>query len=500
VNIRFVAFTFSVFTALSSNAQKTLTSSPAIDKQEIEVNTEEKFADAQREMFVGKIDKAIKLYEELYAEDRTNSSIAFELVKAYAVKKDFFQVEKFANTALTNSPNNKWMLEYIAGYMFDNNRPGTAFNHYQKLMTLEPKEKVHYENAVNSLLKQDKTTEAIAIYNTMELKLGPLPEIYMKRYELNEMLKNDVAALKELDYLVNKYPENIKYLKTKARFLTKKNNIPEAMNLYKKVLAIDSEDTDANLAVLSKGEEKAKPNAYLMSLLPIITNQSINIDVKVKELLPYIQNLSKGDDLEVKTALLDLGDKLVLTHPDEAKAYSTHGDILMLTGDVASATTKYEKTLKLNNKNFAVWEQLMYGYLEIQNYEALSKISTSALDLFPNQAINYFFSSLCNTNKKNYIEGISIAEEGLIVSGGNKVSSAKIQAALGLAFIGKKEFDKAQLAIDKAIEISEGKYAFAYETLGDLYNAKGNSAKAKENWLKSSQLGNKSKQLMLKIQ
>ncbi len=482
------------------SGQKELSSSPSLDKKEDEVNIEEKFANAKREVLVGKMDKAITLFEELYKEDRTNGEVAFELVKVYAQKKDFFQVEKYAKTVLEHSASNKWMLEFIAGYMYDNNRPATAYSYYQKLILMEPMERVHYENAANSLIKQEKTEEAIAVYNTLELKVGPSADIYVKRYELNDINGNDVAAVKELDQLIFKYADNKSYLKMKARHLTKKNKIEDAIALYKKILVIDSEDIDANLAVLSRGEDKDKPNAYLMSLLPIITNQSINIDVKVKELIPYIQNLKKGDDLEVKKAMLDLADKLVLTHPDEAKAYSLYGDVLMITGDLEEAVVKYEQTLKLNNKNFAIWEQLMYVYLETQNFESLSKMSNQAIDLFPNQSIAYFFSSLSYANKKNYAEAQTLAEEGLMVSGGNKVSMSKINAALGVALMGKKEYDKAQLALEKAIALSDNNNAFAYEVLGDLFLLKGNVSQAKEQWRKSSELGNKSKQLMVKLQ
>ncbi len=500
MNIKIITTAIILFLVSAIYCQKELTLNPTTSKTEDQVNNEEKFADAQREMLTGKLDKAIALYEELYKNDRTNGTVAFELVKAYAQKKDFFQVEKYSKSAMENSPGNKWVLQYLAGYMYENNRPATAHAYYRKLIELEPKQRIHYENAANCLLKQDKFLLAIELYNGLELNIGPQADIYLKRYELYDLVGNDLQAVKELDTLIAKYAGNKHYLKTKARYLTKKNRIDEAMQLYKKVLDIDSEDTDANLAILSKGEEKEKPSAYLMALLPIIINQSINIDVKVKELLPYIESLKKGDNLEVKSAVLDLANKLVLTHPDEAKAYSLDGDVLMITGDLDGAITKYEQTLKLNNKNFAVWEQLMYAYLETQNFESLTKLSNQAIDFFPNQAINFFFASLGQSIKKNYPEAISLAEEGLMVSGGNKVCTSKINAALGIALTGKQDYDKAQVALEKAISQSGNLNAFAYEALGDLYMAKGDQVKAKENWKKSAELGNKSKLLLAKIQ
>ncbi len=499
MNIKLLSVFALVLVTQTIFSQKTLTSNPAIDKTDEAVNMEEKFADAKRELYVGKLDKAIDMLEELYKEDRNNSTVAFELVKAYDEKNDFLKVEKFAKTALDNSPNNTWMLQYIAQFMTKNNRPATAFNHYQKLISLEPKNRSHYENAALSLLKQDKTQEAINIYNTLELQIGPLADIYIKRYELYNLLNNDAAAIKEIDALIKRYPNEKKYLKIKALHLSKQNKTEEAIALFKKVLTIDAEDIEANLAILGKGDNKDKPNAYLMSLIPLITNKNVSIDVKVKELLPYIQNFAKGNNEDVKTSLLDLADKLVLTHPEDAKAYSLQGDVLMISGNLPSAINTYEKTLSINNKNYAIWEQLMFAYFETQNYDALDKLSSKAIDIFPNQAINYFFASLSNTHKKDITNAISLAEEGLLINGGNKVNAAKLNTALASAFVYKKDYDKAQSCIDKAFQISDNKYAFAFEIQGDLYMAKSDKSKAQDSWIQSQQLGNKSKRLAEKL-
>ena len=80
------------------------------------------------------------------------------------------------------------------------------------------------------------------------------------------------AAIAQLNALINKYPGQKIYLKTKAAYLGEKGKKEEALALYREVLAIDPEDTDANLAVLSVGEDKEKPNAYLMALMRLLVN------------------------------------------------------------------------------------------------------------------------------------------------------------------------------------------------------------------------------------
>jgi tetratricopeptide (TPR) repeat protein len=408
-------------------------------------------------------------------------------------------VEKYAKVAITAEPNNEWMSAFFANYLLENNRPESALSIYQKLITTHPQNSEYYLRSVDCHMLSKKYQEAVTVYNLMEKNCGSSAEINLSKYELFEKLNNNNAALQELSILTKKYPENKNYLKLKARYFTKNNKTIEALETYKKVLAIDPEDTDANLAVLSKGEAKEKPNAYLMSLLPIVGNPSIDIDVKVKELLPYVKNLAQGNNLELKNALVELSEKLVNTHPNEAKAYSMYGDILINIGDLQGAIAKYEKTLKLNNKVFAVWEQLLYAYLETNDNQNLIKYSNQALDLFPNQAIVYYFASIAATNNKNIKEGISNAEEGILVAGGNKVNTSKLNTALALAQLTNKDYSSALSSIDKAMVLSENKNSFAVEIQGDVFAAQGDQAKAIVAWKKSFDMGNKSKSLNQKL-
>ncbi|MBK8702076.1 MAG: hypothetical protein IPN29_21895 [Saprospiraceae bacterium] len=307
-------------------------------------------------------------------------------------------------------------------------------------------------------------------------------------------------AIGQLDALIANFPGQKSYLKTKARFLTTLKQKDEALQLYRQILTLDAEDTDANLAVLSVGQDSEKPNAYLMSLLPVIANPSVNIEAKIAELLPYIQNLARGNNQDVKAALAEIGNKLVLTHPDDARAYSLHGDVLFHSGDTQGAIHRYEQTLKLNDKVFSVWEQLMYAYYEVGDIEKLYDFSYKAIDIYPNQSVNYYFHALACAAKKQFKTAKDTAEEGLIVSGGNPIQVSKLQTAIAITCIGSNDLATAQTAIDAALAASNQKNGFAVEVQGDLEMAKGNGNAAAAFYKKSLELGNNSKALLQKLE
>ncbi len=463
------------------------------------LSIEESFANAKREMYVGKIDKAITMFEDMYKQDRSNASIAFELFKAYSEKKDFALMEKYSNNVLENAPKNKFMLEAIANVYTDNNKHFIAENFLKKLISLGGNDAQYYEQLIIAQTKQLKYDDAIKTVNQNIGKNGFSLSIGLKKYELFALAKKENEAIKTLDSLIIKYPSNIKILKEKVNYLSSKGDDEKVMEVYKKILALDPEDTQANLALLSKGEKKDKPNAYLMSLVPIITNPTIDIDVKIKELIPYVNTLARGGNQDVKNSLQELANKLVLTHPTEAKAYAIHGDILLLNGNTEEAAIKYEKTISLNNKNFVVWDQLMGIYLENQQYENLSKLSTKAIDLYPNEGLSFFYDAMAKL-AKNDTKGVnSSIEEGILVSGGNVIKTSKIEAVQALLNIKEKAFDKAQSTITKLISLNP-KDAFFREVEGNLFESMGNLSKAKESWSLAKNLGSRSKSLQQKLQ
>ncbi len=488
---------FFLLACLSANvpvhAQERLT-------DQVVVDNEEKFLNAQREQLIGRTDKAITIYEEMYRADRENAAVAYELAKIYYGKNDLLLAEKYARHAAEKAPANPWMSAFLASFLSDTGRHDQAALIYKKLTTERPYDREYYQLWVDNLLLQKKEAEAIGVYDLMEKNLGGDPEIFQSRFELYAKMGKPELAVAQIDALIQKYPGQKSYLKTKAAYLANQNQKDKALALYREVLELDAEDTDANLAVLSVGEDKEKPNAYLMALMPVITNPSVDIDKKIGELIPYIQSLAAGGNQEVKTALLEIGNKLVLTHPDDAKAYSLYGDVLFHTGNMEGAIQRYEQTLQKNKKVFSVWDQLMYAYFETAETGKLAKLSNDAIDFFPNQASPYFYNSVASSWKNDFSTAASIASEGLIVAGGNEAHTARLNTALALALVGKKDFAAAKMSLDKAMAISKEKYAFAFEVAGDYYTAQGDNANAALMFQKSKELGNLNKSLTQKWQ
>ena len=390
------------------------------DAQKEESDAETVIIEAKKNVFAGKYDVAIKMLEKLLSNDRTNAVVAIELAKVYHEKKDWEGVKRYAEIALKNDPDNVYFLEYFTNLINEQPYDPVSEKYFNQLISLPVAKERHYDNYLSYLISNNRQSSAKVVMDKMQVRFGETEKILQRSYEICNFsdCKEKESIIKKL---LAKDNSNVGYKKLLAQYYLTKNKQKDAVNIYKEILAISPNDTEANLAVLkTTNDKKSAESAYLRTIIPLIKNQNIPIDEKVKELMPYLVALVEKNDTSFKSELMDIGQNLSLTHPAEAKAQAFYGDILYATNQFKSAAQQYQKTLKLNDRVYDVWSNLMKTLNMLEEYNELEKVASNALDLFPNRIENYIVLGRTLVIQNKVIEANEIINEGIIVAGGNK--------------------------------------------------------------------------------
>lgn len=464
-----------------------------------EVGKEAKFIEALRENAIGRYDKGIKILEELYKEDRTNSELSFELAKAYAATKVHPKVEKHAEIAIKNAPDNVWYKQFYGDYLMDRKLPESAVFYYKDLIRLSPDDKDNYTQLADAYILANQQNKALEVYQTMETNIGPTNNVIFYQFEVLDLMGNYSEAINQMNRLVKRNPQSEEYLSILAQAFLKNKEENKAMDIYRAMLKVDPNNAEANLALIGEGSKAESENAYLRSLSPIIENKSIDIERKVKELIPYIGNLAYPKNVELSDALLELGDRLIQTHPKEAQAHAAYGDILLQTNNIEAAIKQYEITLKLNDKSFAVWQQLMVAQIEVEDWQSLLTTSENAIDIFPNQALGFYFYGIALAETKSNDDAQDILQEGLMIAGKNTNLQSTIKCGMALNAMRLGNNDSAIKLLEEAKSIND-QNALTFEYLGDYYQLTGDPKKALDNWQNAQKMGNSSMKLKGKIE
>jgi len=449
---------------------------------EEEILLQDKFIAAYSERMLGKIDKAITLLTEVHKADRQNAAVAFELARAYSQKEDNESTKKFIELACKNDKDNVHYQEYRSDFYKKTNDISGRLSSLEKLIVLDPFNASNYYEAGDLYEQTSNTDNALAVYNKLENVIGIHEEASRRKFEVFNRVGDQKSATAELVALTTAYPRSARYLNNLASYYQEIGKEKQSEKTYKRVLDIDPDNTDATIALAGDITKPGNEAAYLMVLRGIITSPEIDIDTKIKELIPYVQNMSGDTQNPDNMTLLNTIEDLQNAHPGEAKAYAIHGDVLMNLGMVEKAIDKYSKTIALNKSNYAVWKQYMYALESEQRFDELKSVSNEALDLYPNQAMSYYFNGVSQYKTGDKREGDSMFEEALLIGRRNELLKKRIAyIQTGSSKVSKKEFKQWVFMRN----YREPYPSHVYEEFGDALLQSGDQEGALEYWGKA---------------
>ncbi|MBK9736014.1 MAG: tetratricopeptide repeat protein [Saprospiraceae bacterium] len=468
-------------------------------KTEADIKIEDRFVSAKFLIVAGKKQDAVKLLDTIRRQYVPNATIFFELAKLHYELKDLNQTESNLDAAIKLEPDNIWIRVFEVKYLTETGRFEAAANTLTHICLLQPKNVEYYDQLVSLYIRKKDYAAALKTLENKEQHIGFTANTILKKAEILDNWGKISEAVIELNKLTTKFPKEIKYLKLIANLLMSNDKSKDAEPYYKKILDLDPDNADAKIALIISTNRPVNEEDYLVTLTPLIKNPDIPIDIKIKELIKFVTKHASTQDTILGKQLIALCDNLTIIHPNEAKAHAIYGDVLMNNGETTAAIRQYEKTLSLNNKNFLVWEQLMYGLEAVGNFDQLLKVSLEAIDLFPNQAISYYFSGKAMAEKNELTKAESALSEASLISAGNPNIESRIMNVYAEISIKKKDFTKAMSQIDQAISLSNHKNAAAFEIKGDIFKEQNDIKNAELYWKKSKESGNLSEKLKNKL-
>jgi Tfp pilus assembly protein PilF len=218
----------------------------------------------------------------------------------------------------------------------------------------------------------------------------------------------------------------------------------------KKALEIEPDNGYVQLAMAEYYRVTKKDKESMEMLRLAFKNPNINVDQKIRILAPYFSNIQ--DTVSLKTAI-ELSTYLTETHPTEAKAFAILGDFLYQNKELVKAKEAYEKTLQLDKKVFAVWQNLLFIEAEQADYNALLKTSNEALEYYPSNQLVFYMNAVAKSQTKDYQGAIVAYQQALNLTVNNKELEAQIYAGLGDAYHSVNDHAKSDASYQKALDI-----------------------------------------------
>ncbi|MCW3126075.1 MAG: tetratricopeptide repeat protein [Bacteroidetes bacterium] len=408
------------------------------DKSDTKLTTTQKvgidraFMEGQRAKAIEDYDEAQKKFQEVITMDPKNAAAHFELALMLYNGNKFDEALTESETAVKLAPTNKWYLEQLAAIHMKKNNAKEAISDYTQLIKVSPNDPDNYFDLAYLYMQTNQIDQAIKTYDLFEKNYGLEESIVLQKERLYLKQNKFDLAVVEVQKLIDAYPGEVQYMGMLAELYSLNNKKDKANEIYQKILEIEPDNAQALIATADINAAKGDSTARFESMKKIFANPKVNIDTKIKMLYPYVQYYELKKD-KMQDAF-DLAKILVETHPGQAKAYAIQGDLYYIDKKDSLALPAYLKALDLQKEVFTVWQQVMLIYNAARDWEKLDKLTTSAMELFPNQAIIYLFKGGAQFQLKQYEKSVKTFTKAEKMAADNPQLKAQIYSNLGDAY------------------------------------------------------------------
>ncbi|MEO1624958.1 MAG: tetratricopeptide repeat protein, partial [Bacteroidota bacterium] len=313
---------------------------------EEEVNTQKVFIDANKEKILGNFENAVYLYKEVLKRDKGNHAAAYELARVYDVLGNDGKALSSIKLAIDLDKANPWYQMFQADVYDKQKKYKDAAKIYEKLADQDPNNEYYYSKWAFYLVKAKDAGKAVKVYDKLEQRIGLTESIIHKKQSLYVGMGNIKKAIGELEKLIEAYPSRLDYRHDLAEFYQRMGESKKAKAVYQTIIELDPNDGKAAIALAGEPSKASSEVTFLQSLQPIFRKPDVDIDLKIKQLIPFIQKVANSGDKELATAGLELTEILSNVHPNEAKSYSAHADLLYYSGQTDEALVQYKKAIE----------------------------------------------------------------------------------------------------------------------------------------------------------
>ena len=419
------------------------------------IASEKNFIEGQKYFILEDYTKALGYFMHALETNPDNPTIHYKIGEIYLKNEEYEKAEEYAVRALQLSKENKYYFLLVGQVYNKQSRYTEAAEIYEEMINTIDSSREYLFDLASIYLYGNQLDKAIATYNRAEKSFGKLPEITYAKQKVYLKQNNLEKAVQEGKELVESYPGEGSYVINLAQILISNNKYDEAIK-YLEAMDEDNPSYSNSRLLLSdiyrkNGEsEKSRNNLKI-----VFENAELNIETKIQLLAGFISQLP---DKDVEEFTAELAEKLEKSHPDEANTYSIYGDFLLKTGKKKEAIKKYLKALELDNSNFNVWLNILQIEWELNNIDGLLAHSEAALEIFPNQAIIYFYNGTSKVVKKDYEQAAEILEYGKRLAKKDNNLTGAFNGQLGEAYSALKEYEKSDAAFEAALEHDPNNY------------------------------------------
>ncbi len=413
------------------------------------------FTEGEKYFILEDYAKALVLFQKSLDINPQNGTVYYKMAQVYAHGNDLEKALENSKMAMSLDDTNKYFYILTADIYTQMSNFPKAAEVYEELIGKVKKTEIYLFELAALYLYQQRYDDAITTYNKIESAYGLSEEIAFQKQKIYLQLNKLDLAIKEGDKLISAFPDEENFVLKQSEILIAYEKYDEASKYLNDYLKRNPERSQSRLILAELKRKKGDLKGALADLTIAFKNPELYAQNKIQLLAEYRTELPAN---QLENFAFVLAKILVTVHSDVADAHTIYADLLQQAGKTDSAKMQYNESLKLDQSNFAVWQNVLQLHFELNEIDSVIDKSNRALELFPNQGAFYYFNGAANLQEKKYKEAIFALEQGKKLASSNLSLLSAYNSMLGDAYNSTQDYKKSDAAFDAALDFDPNNY------------------------------------------
>lgn len=389
-----------------------------------------------------KAEKAAKEDEEL------NSVIFFEMGKNLSKLKRYEEAELNFNKVLEKKGDRLDVLEALYDLYYNQKNYEAAIPLVLKLIRFDEDYKEDLANLYSRTKQFDK---AIKVLDELDDSQGESDYRDALRSRIYRQTGNTSGQIEQLESKIDANPKNEKDYLNLIYLYSDEGNTQKAFDTAKELLKNNPKSELVHMALYKFYLTDGKIEDALSSMKTVFASQEIDKTGKYRVLGDFLEFVHANPQYEKELTTIVSS----FSNENDGKVYEKLGDYYVAKGRKAEALVLYEKGIALDEDNFSLLKNTLLLQIDFKKHEEASKLSETALEVFPAQAILYLLHGVAQNGLQNADLAIEALEAGIDYLLDDKNMEHDFYKQLSIAYALKGETGQANLYAKKALDLKD---------------------------------------------
>ncbi|MBX2941847.1 MAG: tetratricopeptide repeat protein [Cyclobacteriaceae bacterium] len=424
------------------------------------------FIEAEKYFILEDYTKALLYFQRVSELNPENGTVHYKIAEILSKsnkEEDLIKASASIDIALKLDTKNKYFY-LLASSIYSNL---TNFNKAAQLLETMMKEVKGTEEYLYQLAAiyqyNNKNDEAIKAYDRAETLMGVNEMSSLNKQRIYFDLGKTKEGIQEGEKLLEAFPDEESYVANFTEILSRQKQLAKAIEVAENFIA--THPNAGNIKMLLAGfyrdnneEEKAKK--YLKE---VFSDPSVDVSNKIVAVSTYAATLSQQHstnnvDTGLKSFAFDLYQQLKEAYPNEPNVHIVGGDLYLGLNENKEAKKEYLTAIQKGSTSFDAWQNLLYLESQDNEYDSIIAHSERGLEIFPNQAMLYYFNGYAHSRVKNNKEAAYALEQAKKLSSSNEGMVSEINGLLGDIYNTLKDYKKSDESYEAALAFNPNNY------------------------------------------